>query len=174
MSTLARQHFAPKQPAPEIVTSGAEGPDKESAALAHAVGLLWAAGVALETRWGSAGPRRRIGLPGYPFEARRHWVPAEPAASARVLTPLAAPKDGFRRHQFRLCWSGSPLPKSPCRKLCPEAPRRDQLITRLCGIVDQVVGIDVEGADPSAAFVELGLDSLALTQVALQLQKAFA
>ena len=179
LSTLARQHFTPKQPQPEIVTSGAEGPDKESAALAHAVGLLWAAGVALDTRWGANGPRRRIGLPGYPFEARaplgvggRVTTRTEPTATSGYLRLWRRPRMSFLRHRFRLCWSGSPLPKCPCRKPHPNT-RRDQLITRLCGIVDQVVGIDVEGADPSAAFVELGLDSLALTQVALQLQKAF-
>ncbi len=182
LSTLARQHFAPKQPEPEIVTSGAEGPDKESAALAHAIGLLWAAGVALDTRWGASGPRRRIGLPGYPFEARRHWVSAgssslpavmEPTTTVRVLTPLAAPKDELPPSSVSSLLERQPVAEVSMPPAQALTSRRDQLITRLCGIVDQVVGIDVEGADPSAAFVELGLDSLALTQVALQLQKAF-
>ncbi|HEU5134543.1 MAG TPA: amino acid adenylation domain-containing protein [Steroidobacteraceae bacterium] len=182
LSTLARQHFPPKQPQPEIVASGAEGPDKESAALVHAIGLLWAAGVALDTRWGDGSARRRIGLPGYPFEARRHWVSAassslptvtEPTATIRVLTPLAAPKDELPPSSVSSLLERQPTADVSMPPASSPASRRDQLITRLCGIVDQVVGIDVEGADPSAAFVELGLDSLALTQVALQLQKAF-
>jgi amino acid adenylation domain-containing protein len=173
LSTLARQHFAPKQPQAGIVTSGAEGAGQESAALAQAIGMLWAAGVTLDTRWGENVPRRRVGLPGYPFEARRHWVSAEPMATVRVLTPLAAPKDELPPSSVSSLLERQP----PAEVSMPQAQvltnRRDHLITRLCGIVDQVVGIDVEGADPSAAFVELGLDSLALTQVALQLQKAF-
>ncbi len=165
LSTLARQHFAPKLPAPEIVTTGGEGPDKEAQAFATALGTLWACGVDVDTSL-ATGPRRRIGLPGYPFEARRHWVNAGAIAAAAPAQEELSPST------VSTLLERQPPAELPMPAVAMPA-RRDSLITKLCGIVDQVVGIDLEGADPDAAFVELGLDSLALTQVALQLQKAF-
>jgi acyl transferase domain-containing protein len=167
LSTLARQHFAPKLPAPEIVTTGGEGPDKEAQAFATALGTLWASGVDVDTSL-AIGPRRRIGLPGYPFEATRHWV----SAGSMVSTPVSTPQEELSASLVSTLLERQPPAESPMPAVASPA-RRDSLITKLCGIVDQVVGIDLEGADPDAAFVELGLDSLALTQVALQLQKAF-
>src|SRR5690606_26361004 len=55
----------------------------------------------------------------------------------------------------------------------PSSSRRDQLVARLRTVFEDVAGVDLEGAEPAAPFIELGLDSLSLTQVALQLQKAF-
>ena len=40
-------------------------------------------------------------------------------------------------------------------------------------VFEDIAGFDLADADASANFIELGLDSLMLTQVALQLQKTF-
>ena len=53
---------------------------------------------------------------------------------------------------------------------CTAAPRRPAS-PRLRELFEEVSGIDVGDADPAAPFVELGLDSLTLTQVALQVKK---
>jgi glutamate-1-semialdehyde aminotransferase/acyl carrier protein len=55
-----------------------------------------------------------------------------------------------------------------------ESPRRGRLIADLCRVFEDVSGIDVGEEDPSTTFLDLGLDSLSLTQVALQLQKTFS
>ncbi|MET0985429.1 MAG: aminotransferase class III-fold pyridoxal phosphate-dependent enzyme, partial [Steroidobacteraceae bacterium] len=47
----------------------------------------------------------------------------------------------------------------------------DELIERLREFVEEVSGIDVAAADPATPWLELGLDSLALTQLALQVQR---
>ena len=54
------------------------------------------------------------------------------------------------------------------------ANRHPALVKRLRGVFEDVSGIELADADSSATFVELGLDSLTLTQVALQLKKEFS
>ena len=60
---------------------------------------------------------------------------------------------------------------------CHSAPhprdRAPRLIARLRELFEDISGIDMADAEPAPPFLELGLDSLSLTQVALQLQKTF-
>ena len=51
--------------------------------------------------------------------------------------------------------------------------RKPQLISRLRTLFEDVAGADLSSADPAASFIELGLDSLTLTQAAIQLKKSF-
>jgi acyl carrier protein len=51
--------------------------------------------------------------------------------------------------------------------------RRPRLIAQLKDLFEDVAGFDMADAEADANFMELGLDSLMLTQVALQLEKAF-
>ena len=52
--------------------------------------------------------------------------------------------------------------------------RQTRLVNQLVELFEDVSGTELQGVDPTSGFVELGLDSLALTQVALQLQKTFS
>ena len=56
----------------------------------------------------------------------------------------------------------------------PSGARQTQLVQRLRELFEDVSGFELADADPALSFVELGLDSLTLTQVALQLKKTFA
>jgi glutamate-1-semialdehyde aminotransferase/acyl carrier protein len=51
--------------------------------------------------------------------------------------------------------------------------RKPRLVAQLKDLFEDVAGFDLADADGHANFIELGLDSLMLTQVALQLQKSF-
>ncbi len=51
--------------------------------------------------------------------------------------------------------------------------RRPQLGTRLRELFEEVTGADLAAADGTVTFMELGLDSLSLTQAALQVKKHF-
>ncbi|MDE2150258.1 MAG: aminotransferase class III-fold pyridoxal phosphate-dependent enzyme, partial [Gammaproteobacteria bacterium] len=51
--------------------------------------------------------------------------------------------------------------------------RRIRLLAQLRELFEDVTGCDLSAADPAAAFVEQGIDSLTLTQAALQLKKQF-
>jgi acyl transferase domain-containing protein len=76
LTTLARQNPA-KQPAQTSIYSSPRGANEsEVVEFLSAVGQLWTAGVEID--WlalhGGA-PRRRVPLPSYPFERKRHWIP---------------------------------------------------------------------------------------------------
>ena len=61
----------------------------------------------------------------------------------------------------------------------PPAPvaavdRRPRMLALVCELVEEVSGIDVTEVDPGTPWLELGLDSLTLTQLALQIQRTHA
>src|SRR3954454_14561328 len=51
---------------------------------------------------------------------------------------------------------------------------RARLVDALANVFEDVAGVEIPPADAAVTFLELGLDSLSLTQVALGLQKAFS
>ena len=57
---------------------------------------------------------------------------------------------------------------------CVVAGRASRLAGQVREVFEDVAGFDIQHEDDGANFIELGLDSLMLTQVALQLQKTFA
>jgi acyl transferase domain-containing protein len=65
-----------------IATLDEPGREPDAALFRGAAGALWAAGapVKLGALW-QGERRRRIPLPTYPFERRRHWADAEPEAA---------------------------------------------------------------------------------------------
>jgi len=162
LATLARQHARPGQPAPAAVASLGDAPEGEDARLLLAQGHLWALGVPLTAANASpAEGRRRVRLPTYPFERKRFWLapapaaaptlmPSPPSSSETVAMPIATP-------------SAASAPTD----------RRAQLVPRLRALFEDVAGLDLGGSDPGANFVELGLDSLALTQAAIQVKRQF-
>jgi glutamate-1-semialdehyde aminotransferase/acyl carrier protein len=56
----------------------------------------------------------------------------------------------------------------------PAGGRRARFAVEICKLIDEVAGLEVAPEDGAATFLELGLDSLALTQVATQIQKTFS
>jgi acyl transferase domain-containing protein len=58
--------------------------------LLRAAGRVWCAGVDVDWRAVHGTLRRRVPLPTYPFERRRHWIDADPAASRAGATGTAA------------------------------------------------------------------------------------
>ena len=95
LSTLGRQH--PQSAERVILSSMRHVKDSQSDAqvLAQAVGQLWTAGVRLDSAALYAGERRRrLGLPTYPFERRRHWVEAAPAVEQQAPSPPTSAGEG--------------------------------------------------------------------------------
>lgn len=154
LSTLVRQH---RQLV--AVPSLADTPQRELIALQEAAGQLWTLGVELDWPASPAHGRRRVVLPTYPFERRRYWVDA---GTPLPSPPAVAPSP-----------SSSQEPAMSLATPAAEAGRKPALIGRLRVLFEDVSGIELADADPTLAFVELGLDSLTLTQVALQLKKEF-
>ncbi len=160
LATLARQHRAGSA-VPSAVASGADDPARELHVITDAAGQLWTAGAGLP--WPASPPagRLRVVLPSYPFERQRHWVDAV-ALPAPAAAPPAAPP------------TAPPLPAETAMTATPLPGQRvPALVQRLRAVFEDVSGYELAEADAAASFVELGLDSLTLTQVALQLKKEF-
>jgi acyl transferase domain-containing protein len=99
LANLARMQVAKGTPEQRALVPlgslpGPGEPGGDLAALLTTAGALWCAGVGVRT--GSAPAARRVPLPTYPFERRRHWVdpdPVEQAAAAPAETgPRALPE----------------------------------------------------------------------------------
>ena len=145
-------------------TQAPRSADEET--ILSALGKLWVGGVAPEWAGIEDGPRWRVSLPSYPFERRRHWIdaPVRNDASAAPAFSSASP------------------PIAPIPAALPEvAPtglrQRMDTGTGMDGIREAIVEIlqDVSGetVDPAstATFLELGFDSLLLSQVAQRIQR---
>jgi glutamate-1-semialdehyde aminotransferase/acyl carrier protein len=118
-------------------------------------------------------------LPTYAFERRRFWIEA-PGATAPVAVSAAVAETA---PSARLA-TVTPLISSPRTDMSNAMPtvasdstpasRRPQFVVRLRELFEDVAGVDLGDADAAAPFVELGLDSLTLTQAALQVKKQFS
>lgn len=173
LSTLARQQPAYKAHHVVAIASLNDAPQGEGLGVLSAAGQLWVHGIALDlTRFDRRVRRHRLRLPTYPFERQRCWVEAVNAASAQIIPhPAIAAVVPME--------SSMPIPAStPASSATPSAlgrmDRKPQLLSQLRELFEDVAGFDMADAEPSANFIELGLDSLMLTQVALQLQKTFS
>ncbi len=97
LGTLARQHpAAAGQAVFAAMRHASEGRGDEETLLA-AVGGLWIAGVSVDWAAFYAGERRRrVRLPTYPFERRRHWIEAPAAARAAESRRAGVPANRER------------------------------------------------------------------------------
>jgi acyl transferase domain-containing protein len=96
---------------PVVVASMRHAYERQSdtAHLLGAAGRLWAAGAPVDWHAMHAHERlRRVSLPTYPFERRRHWIDRPVAGSAAAPTRVAGPADIL--HVPR--WKRVPLPAS--------------------------------------------------------------
>jgi amino acid adenylation domain-containing protein len=158
LAALARQQPS-LRPAP--VLPGLPAPAAnftDSHAVLKTLGQLWLHG--LEPAWAGlyAGqsPRPRVLLPTYAFDRQRCWVEARPAAPvpAASTAEVAAPA------------TPSVIPTA-------STMRKTTLLNRVQALLEDASGLDLAGTTPDMSFLEIGLDSLLLTQVALTLQREF-
>ncbi|MEE4117621.1 MAG: aminotransferase class III-fold pyridoxal phosphate-dependent enzyme, partial [Paracoccaceae bacterium] len=149
------------QPAiPSLPHAQAEERDSERSML-EAFGLLWANGYPVDwTRLDPhAGERRRAtGLPSYPFQRKRFWV--EPVD----VTPGAA--------QALTAQGTEATATAPATAEAPAAPPVSA-IDALRELLTELSGVEPEDMPAEAGFLELGFDSLLLTQVTRELSDRF-
>jgi amino acid adenylation domain-containing protein len=178
LSQLARQHQG-RTAKHEVIHSIAEESD-DNESLAAALARLWMAGGAID--WSAIHRdeiRRRVSLPGYPFERQRYFadLPAGTpmpvaiagtdgdapvdAAPAGITAPAPAPCN--RTEQ-----TSTPVPAPPAN-----APAAANLLAELQHLLTDLSGIDLASAPSSTTFLELGLDSLLLSQAAITISRKF-
>jgi amino acid adenylation domain-containing protein len=150
----------------------ASAPTADEETMLSALGKLWVNGIAPDWASVADGSRSRVSLPTYPFERRRHWIEAPPrqalGSGERDGMPVFSPTSAGTR-------TGATI-----AAVLPDVFEQAQdLVAEMDGIREGVVEIlqDVSGEtiDPAAAatLLELGFDSLLLSQVAQQIQRKF-
>ena len=172
LSALARQAVTGKRARPVAVPSLADTPEREPEAIAAALGQLWTFGVPVDwTAYDAHEPRRRVPLPTYPFERVRHWVDAPAASSPSLPLSLSLAVNAVSAPVAPSTTMRPTMPQSPSPSAPPQPARKGRLLAQVHQAVEDVSGLDVTSADPEARWLELGLDSLILTQLARQVQK---
>jgi amino acid adenylation domain-containing protein len=177
LATLARQHKASGKDR-TIVSTLADGFSGEGDALslASAQGAMWLAGVALDWSAVHSGESRlRVSLPTYPFERKRFWLesPETSAASGDFAQENSAPQNSAGSGVLAVRSEESPavmpVPNSPSLSI----PRAVRLRAALSELLQDLSGVAIAEKEYSATFLDLGFDSLFLTQVTQALQSKF-
>ncbi|MDI9240388.1 amino acid adenylation domain-containing protein [Lysobacter sp. LF1] len=174
LTALARQQPAVQKQRIATVASLADQPDSERRDVLAAAGRLWSSGVAIDPAgFDRRAIRHRLRLPTYPFERQRYWVEAVPAAASNVIPHPAVAATARTPTVLETVMPQSTPVAAPSAAPAAATGRRERLIGQLRGLFENVAGFDMADADVDTNFIELGLDSLMLTQVAVQLQKTF-
>ena len=157
-TTLARQQSTDNKKQAAVPSLGdSAGNGNELTQLMKAVGGLWQSGVLIDwNNFYEREERRRISMPTYAFERVRHWV-----------DPVAMVADGGRAIASTAI--EAPVPNSGDANLSP----KESLIAQIKHLLEESSGLELAEASNEETFLEMGLDSLFLTQVATSLSKKF-
>jgi acyl transferase domain-containing protein len=164
LRTMARWH--PRKLPGQVMLASLPNPREEAgdyASMLHAVGQLWLAGV--EPRWEvlHGAPRRRVPLPTYPFQRKRHWVdaPLEGARTAPVRGAdggRADPSEWFYVPVWRESAAAMPVPGAaalaaagPWLVLADDGGLGARVVWKL-----RTAGARVVQVKPGAGFAALG------------------
>lgn len=173
LNALARQQPALQKQRIGTVASLTDNAADERRSLLAAAGKLWSLGAAIDPKsFDRRAIRHRLRLPTYPFERQRYWVEAVAASPSNVV-PHPAVTTAARTPTVLETVMPQSTPVAAVPPAAPAPGRRERLVGQLRGLFENVAGFDMSDADADANFIELGLDSLMLTQVAVQLQKSF-
>lgn len=182
LTSLARIH--PERTSSQITLSTLPHPKEnknEYEVLLTAVGQLWISGITVSwEQFYRNEQRTRIHLPTYPFERKRFWI--DPPA------PKAAQKSFPGQNSQTLSQSGSisreqgHVHSDDTRRVSHVASTevleeafdtRTVVLDRVKQILSNMSGMDVTALGEDKQFLELGFDSLFLTQVNVSIQKEF-
>ncbi|GAB3542057.1 amino acid adenylation domain-containing protein [Spirosoma fluminis] len=161
-ATLARQQTGTKPP---VILAGLGNHEDDLTAyqsILTTLGQLYVHGLEPDWKGVYASQRRtKLRLPAYAFTKKRCW-----------LDPVLAKPD-----------TGSQIGSQPAHisdHVTPSAPvtpmpvmRKTVLLDKVKALLEDASGIEMADVKPDESFLEIGLDSLLLTQVALTLKKEF-
>ena len=126
------------------------------------LGNLWQTGVSVDwNAFYAKQSRQKVLLPTYAFDKKRCWIdpPVSVPPTASILT-LAKPV---------ALSQPDPYPQV----MPPQPSRLETLLHRVGTLLEDASGLEVLGVAPETSFLEIGFDSLLLTQVAINLKKEF-
>ena len=146
------------------------------------LGQFWGAGGDVDWPAVHATARRRIALPTYPFDRERHWIERAPttvAAAPPKATPRRQPAPAAQRSTpaaagtAEVATVDEQTATAASRPVQAPAYRKDRIAGRLASILSDLSGVDISELDPITSFIDLGFDSLFLTQANSQFRKQF-
>ncbi|MGA3341230.1 MAG: amino acid adenylation domain-containing protein, partial [Methylocella sp.] len=169
LSSLARQSKISR--AVPLITASLPDPAKKNdgdVVFLDTLGRLWAAGMAPDWRaLHVTTPRRRVSLPTYPFQRKRYFIDAPSANSVAAIS--------FEGNNIS-AMANETLQPAPAVQIGQhsETPNRQAAIrAELAALLENLSGIDVANAPRGTSFLELGFDSLFLTQASQAIKSRF-
>jgi len=164
LSTSARQQLQGTQGAAvaSLPHAGQASADAQAHVL-EALGKLWCAGIeTVAARFYAGEKRLKVGLPGMPFARTVHYI-APAVATAEVHPPQAAVAAAPASAAVVEVVADSPVEESKASKT----------LAHLVKLMVNMTGLDFAPENHAKTFLELGLDSLMLTQVVGKLKAEF-
>src|SRR5712671_4997669 len=185
LSTIVKQQISKQngratdiQKAMRVVSSfgDASSGDSSFLDLLNAAGSLWSAG--LQPKWEAlhSGERRqRIPLPTYPFERKRFWLelPAVPTQAPTQIRHTPPTETEFSDTSLEETHNVTQHPQGPTLDEQPVVSRATLISSMVSDIFADLSGVQMQPSDASSTFLEMGFDSLFLTQVAQALHGKF-
>jgi amino acid adenylation domain-containing protein len=140
----------------------------DSGTMLEALGRLWAAGIQPKwKRFWSQEHRQRVSLPTYPFERKKHWIepPVHKAASndLRQATTLPQETEAQIKGEAKMTMNANGI----------ALERRHRLQLVVASLFEELSGIVTGPENFDTSFMELGFDSLFLTQATQAVQRRF-
>ncbi|HVY25573.1 MAG TPA: amino acid adenylation domain-containing protein [Polyangiaceae bacterium] len=182
LATLARQQL-PASLRSSILASSADQASAAPEALRRAIGELWCAGVAVAPASLHGEAPSRVALPGYVFDRKSYWVArasqsSEAAAPAPTLaappvTQTPEPVGGAPAAVVTPPIYSPPPEAAPTPVSAMSQNYQQQIIESLCNALEETSGLEISPSDAGVPFMELGLDSLFLTQFAITVTRKF-
>lgn len=150
--------------------------------LLNTVGKLWVSGYPVNwSNWIHNDACRRLPLPTYPFQGKRYFIepkvyPSDLAQQAAVASPLS----GHVQHSTYTNQNAN-LSNPGLLKCAPDTEQRSSnsmsrkglIQQKLTDIIQELSGLDPTEIDSHASFLDMGFDSLFLTQANLKFKKVF-
>ncbi|MBL9213335.1 MAG: amino acid adenylation domain-containing protein [Opitutaceae bacterium] len=175
LAQFVRQHPATPAGSPILGSLAANlDPAHDRVTALASLGRLWLAGVRPDWDACFAGEtRRRVPLPTYPFERKRYWIDAAPVAPTESAPPSPAPEitPAVPEVPSR---AAVPVATAPAGVAPADAAPADRLQRITRQVRETLQGLSgLEVTDDHASLVELGYDSLLLTQVSQEVVRRF-
>ncbi|WP_245949279.1 polyketide synthase [Echinicola strongylocentroti] len=158
LSSLVKQHPSSKK-ATVINSLNRQSDSHEYSTLLHSMGEILDQG--LHVDWGKFyyGQKRiRLDVPTYAFDRKTCWI-APPPQQKDQRTIMAA--------------TSLPTPSTPIPKESPTVMRTALISQKIKKVMEEVSGMDFSDQPDDATFLEMGLDSLLLTQLSFNLKREF-
>ncbi|MBM1105825.1 amino acid adenylation domain-containing protein [Aurantibacter crassamenti] len=163
LTTLARQKKAAKS---KPIISSLPIPKEDQSAyhnVLNALGQLWLNG--LEPDWQAfykEQVQQKIVLPSYAFDRKPCWI--KPITTQPLISVSTSEENST---------ANTPIEAPIVENINTELGRESTILKKISAVILNASGIEVETEDYSLNFLELGLDSLILTQIATTCKREF-